>query len=95
MSPSARGRAPPAVLYWFESRDELLAEALTDDEDSFTTTSPSGSPSSTIRRDQLVELIESSIGGDDWRSGSSSGPGRFTTRRRPRRGGASTSAGAA
>jgi AcrR family transcriptional regulator len=29
------GTSPPAVLYWFESKDELLAEALTVDEERF------------------------------------------------------------
>ncbi|HYY74230.1 MAG TPA: TetR family transcriptional regulator, partial [Solirubrobacterales bacterium] len=29
------GTSPPAVLYWFRSKDELLAEALTVDEERF------------------------------------------------------------
>jgi AcrR family transcriptional regulator len=29
------GTSPPAVLYWFESKDELLAEALTVDEERY------------------------------------------------------------
>jgi AcrR family transcriptional regulator len=29
------GTSPPAVLYWFDSKDELLAEALTVDEERF------------------------------------------------------------
>ena len=34
------GTSPPAVLYWFETQDELLAEALTLDEEASTTSSP-------------------------------------------------------
>ena len=26
------GTSPPAILYWFDSKEELLSEALTDEE---------------------------------------------------------------
>ncbi|HEX2358205.1 MAG TPA: TetR/AcrR family transcriptional regulator [Solirubrobacterales bacterium] len=60
------GTSPPAVLYWFDSKDELLTEALAHEEGRF--------------RAQLVErldgtsaservaiLIDASCGGSDWR----------------------------
>lgn len=59
------GTSAPAVLYWFETKEDLLTEALAHEEDRF--------------RDQLVErldghdapqrlalLIDGSCGGSDW-----------------------------
>jgi AcrR family transcriptional regulator len=60
------GTSPAAVLYWFESRDELLAEALTFAEESFyddLATRVDGHESASAR---LLELIASSGAGDDW-----------------------------
>jgi AcrR family transcriptional regulator len=60
------GTSPPAVLYWFDSRDELLAEALTFAEESFygeLATRLEGRGSAAAR---LIELITSSGAGDDW-----------------------------
>jgi AcrR family transcriptional regulator len=60
------GTSAPAVLYWFESRDELLADALTFAEQSFyeqLACRLEGRGSASAR---LIELITSSGAGDDW-----------------------------
>jgi AcrR family transcriptional regulator len=60
------GTSAPAVLYWFESRDELLAEALTFAEESFYEELASRLSERASASDKLVELISSSGAGDDW-----------------------------
>jgi AcrR family transcriptional regulator len=60
------GTSAASVLYWFESRDKLLTEALSHAERSFhdevsAELETIGSPAV-----QLATLIERSIGGDDW-----------------------------
>jgi AcrR family transcriptional regulator len=60
------GTSAPAVLYWFESRDDLLAEALTFAEESFYEELESRLSERASASDKLVELISSSGAGDDW-----------------------------
>jgi AcrR family transcriptional regulator len=60
------GTSGPAVLYWFESRDELLAEALTFAEESFYEELETRLRARDSASDRLVELISSSCAGDDW-----------------------------
>lgn len=60
------GTSAPAVLYWFDSRDQLLAEALTFAEDSFYTELAERLAVLDSARDRLRELIASAVGGDDW-----------------------------
>jgi AcrR family transcriptional regulator len=60
------GTSPPAVLYWFESRDELLAEALTFAEQSFYEQLSARLQERRSAGDKLIELIASSGAGDDW-----------------------------
>jgi AcrR family transcriptional regulator len=60
------GTSPSAILYWFESRDELLAEALIADENRFdedlsTRLARLDSPSA-----RLLELLEASANEYDW-----------------------------
>ena len=60
------GTSPPGVLYWFDSRDELLAEALSFAERSFheglaTELAALDDPAA-----KLATLIDRSVGGDDW-----------------------------
>jgi AcrR family transcriptional regulator len=59
------GTSPAGVLYWFESRDELLAEALTFAEDSFAEKLARRLAELDCPSQRLVALIESSVGGDD------------------------------
>jgi AcrR family transcriptional regulator len=60
------GTSAPNVLYWFESRDQLLAEALTFAEESYyeelagELAAVEGAPA------RLATLLDSSIGGEDW-----------------------------
>lgn len=60
------GTSAPAVLYWFSSRDELLAEALTYAEESFYAALSERLASLDSPRERMLELIVSSAGGDDW-----------------------------
>jgi AcrR family transcriptional regulator len=60
------GTSAPAVLYWFESRDDLLAEALTFAEESFYDELESRLGERGSASEKLVELISSSGAGDDW-----------------------------
>jgi AcrR family transcriptional regulator len=60
------GTSPPAVLYWFESREELLAEALTSAEDSFYERFEERLAALADPRDRLLALIDASVTGDDW-----------------------------
>src|SRR6478752_19048 len=52
------GTSPPAVLYWFRSKDELLAEALTVDEERFYVEMREGIHLLERPRDQLRFMIE-------------------------------------
>jgi AcrR family transcriptional regulator len=63
---AAAGTSASAVLYWFDSRDQLLAAALTFAEDSFY--EQLGARLDELERpsDRLVALIDSAVGGDDW-----------------------------
>ncbi len=60
------GTSAPGVLYWFDSRDQLLAEALTFAENGFYDELELRLAGLAGPRERLVALIESSIGGDDW-----------------------------
>jgi AcrR family transcriptional regulator len=60
------GTSPSAILYWFDSRDELLAEALTFAEDSFYEQFAERLIRLTDPRDRLVALIEAAVTGEDW-----------------------------
>jgi len=62
----AAGTSPAAVIYWFESRDELLAAALTFAEDSFYEQLGKRLAELDDPRDRLVALIDSAVGGEDW-----------------------------
>src|SRR5204863_227897 len=54
------GTSPPAVLYWFESKDELLAEALTVEEERFYEALTDRMESLERPRDKLRLMLESS-----------------------------------
>jgi AcrR family transcriptional regulator len=60
------GTSPPAVLYWFESKDELLAEALTVDEERFYRALTDRMESLEHPRDKLRLMLESSAEEYDW-----------------------------
>ena len=60
------GTSPAAVIYWFESRDELLAAALTYADDTFYERLGERLAQLESPRDRLVALIDSAMGGDDW-----------------------------
>jgi AcrR family transcriptional regulator len=60
------GTSPSAILYWFDSRDELLAEALTFAEDSFYEEFAERLVGLAGPRDRLVALIEAAVTGEDW-----------------------------
>jgi AcrR family transcriptional regulator len=60
------GTSPPGVLYWFDSRDQLLAEALSFAEQAFHDELAAKLDGLDDPRAQLATLIECSIGGDDW-----------------------------
>lgn len=62
----AAGTSPAAVIYWFESRDELLAAALTFAEDTFYEELGVRLADLEDPRDRLVALIDSAVGGQDW-----------------------------
>ncbi len=61
------GTSAPAVLYWFDSRDELLAEALRFAEDAFYAELSERLEELDSPRGRLAELIAASTGGDDWK----------------------------
>jgi len=63
---AAAGTSAPAVLYWFESRDELLAAALTHAEDTFYSALGDRLAQLDNPRDRIVALIDSAVGGEDW-----------------------------
>ena len=58
------GTSPPAVLYWFESREQLLNEALIADEAPSPRTSSSGIAAAGRALGQLRELIVESTATD-------------------------------
>ena len=60
------GTSPPAVLYWFDSRDELLGEALTFAEDAFYERFSERLEALADPRDRLLALIDASVSGEDW-----------------------------
>lgn len=60
------GTSPPGVLYWFESRDELLAEALSVAENAFHDDLAAELERLDDPRARLQILIDRSVGGDDW-----------------------------
>ena len=60
------GTSPPAVLYWFESKDELLAEALTFQEERFDTQLTDSMGALERPRDKLKLLLGSSADEYDW-----------------------------
>jgi len=62
----AAATSPAGVLYWFESRDKLLAAALTFAEDSFYAQLGDRLAELNNPRDRFVALIDSAIGGQDW-----------------------------
>jgi AcrR family transcriptional regulator len=62
----AAGTSPSSVIYWFESRDELLAAALTFYEDTFYEELTARLADLADPRDKLVALIDSAVGGQDW-----------------------------
>ena len=62
----AAGTSPAAVIYWFESRAELLAAALTYAEDSYYEQLGARLAQLENPRDRLVALIDSAVGGGDW-----------------------------
>lgn len=60
------GTSPPAVLYWFGSKDELLAEALTFQEERFDTELTGSMEALERPRDKLRLLLGSSAADYDW-----------------------------
>lgn len=60
------GTSPPAILYWFGSKDKLLAEALTFEEERFYEALDDLLVESTAPRERLRTLLESASGGSDW-----------------------------
>lgn len=60
------GTSPPAILYWFGSKDKLLAEALTSEEERFYEVLDELLAASTGPRERLRTLIEAASGGSDW-----------------------------
>ena len=60
------GTSPPAVLYWFRSKDELLAEALTVDEERFDAEMRERVDLLECPRDQLRLMIEAAAEEYDW-----------------------------
>lgn len=62
----AAGTSPASVIYWFESRDELLAAALTHAENTFYERLELRLAELENPGDRLVALIDSAVGGEDW-----------------------------
>ena len=60
------GTSSPAVLYWFESKDELLAEALTVEEERFYGELTERMTALERPRDRLRLLLEASAEEYDW-----------------------------
>ena len=60
------GTSPPAVLYWFKSKDELLAEALTVQEERFYAQLTDRMDELSSPRDKLRLMLETSADEYDW-----------------------------
>jgi AcrR family transcriptional regulator len=60
------GVSAPAVLYWFDSKEKLLAEALTADDDRFYEELGERIAGEAAPRDQMVALIEVAAGDTDF-----------------------------
>ncbi len=60
------GTSPPAVLYWFKSKDELLAEALTIEEERFYGQLTERMEALASPRDKLRLMLETSADEYDW-----------------------------
>ena len=60
------GTSPPAVLYWFKSKDELLAEALTVQEERFYAELTDRMDALESPRDKLRLMLETSADEYDW-----------------------------
>ena len=75
------GVSPPAVLYWFDSKEQLLAEALVADEERFY--NALGIRLDELGRPRRAACAADRLGGREAPanspSGSSSGPGRCAT----------------
>lgn len=59
------GVSPPAVLYWFDSKEQLLAEALTADDDRFYEQLSERLEEAATPRERMVVLIETAAEGAD------------------------------
>jgi AcrR family transcriptional regulator len=59
------GVSPPAVLYWFDSKEQLLAEALTADDDHFYEELNERLEEAATPGEQMVSLIETAAAGAD------------------------------
>ena len=60
------GTSPPAVLYWFSTKDELLAEALTIEEERFYRALTERMTALARPRDRLRLILEASAEEYDW-----------------------------
>jgi len=61
------GTSAPAILYWFESKDDLLAEALTQEEERFSAELTERLDGIASAPDRLRLLVEESSAGNDWK----------------------------
>jgi AcrR family transcriptional regulator len=59
------GVSPPAVLYWFDSKEQLLAEALTADDDAFYEDLSERLAEAATPGERMVTLIETAAEGAD------------------------------
>jgi AcrR family transcriptional regulator len=60
------GVSPPAVLYWFDSKEKLLAEALTADDDRFYEELGERMDKADTPAERMVALIETAAGDGDF-----------------------------
>jgi AcrR family transcriptional regulator len=60
------GVSPPAVLYWFDSKEQLLAEALTADDDRFYEELGERLDEAETPADRMVALIETAAADNDF-----------------------------
>ena len=60
------GTSPPAILYWFKSKDDLLAEALTVEEERFYRQLTDRMEELETPRDKLRLMLETSAEEYDW-----------------------------
>jgi AcrR family transcriptional regulator len=61
------GTSAPAILYWFESKDELLAEALTHEEERLSADLRTRLSALAGASERLRLLIEEAADGNDWK----------------------------